>query len=139
MILWQTSQGEDIHFIHLIMQIQANTRNNKHAYNERISKAKLMDNVPVCNKYDWSLCIWMHCPYQSNFKLFFWTDASSLYECSKSYSFLLNSNASPYVKLTHLTQSGVRSWFKVTSRVHHPLLLSGRVFGEPEQLFTCAG
>lgn len=40
MILWQTRQGEDIHVIHLIIQIQANTRNNKHAYNERKSKGK---------------------------------------------------------------------------------------------------
>lgn len=39
----------------------------------------------------------------------------------------------------YLAESGVRSWLEVTPGVHHPFLLTDRVFGEPEQLLTSAG
>lgn len=39
----------------------------------------------------------------------------------------------------YLTESGVRSWLKVPTTVHHPLLFTDRVFGKPEELLPYAG
>lgn len=39
----------------------------------------------------------------------------------------------------YLAEPGVRSWLEVAPGVHHPFLLTDRVFGKPEQLLTSAG